>query len=73
MAKGRSKIGVVRGMTRNQKRKKAYADKAASGRNQKGTGKHAAAKSRRRVRIVGTAVHVRPCGNHACKPCRVVA
>lgn len=61
-------------MTRNQKRKVAYAARASEEQRSSGRqGKHAQAKARRAVRLVGTRVHRRPCGNHACRPCRLIA
>lgn len=74
--KSRSRLGSKKaGSTRNQKRKAAYAALAAEQQrsNSSGPGKHARAKARRAVKLVGTRVHRRPCGNHACKPCRLLA
>ena len=61
-------------MTRNQKRKVAYAARASEEQRSSGRqGKHARAKAHRTVKLVGTRIHRRPCGNHACGPCRLIA
>ena len=63
--KGRSRLGAKRGLTKNQKRKAAYAAKAA---HQMGSNvRHT--KIRRASRLVGMAVHRVPCGNVACRLC----
>lgn len=67
--KGRSKRGKVRGLTKNQARKAAYAARAKSdqeARRQSGTvGKHVL--KRAKSRKVCTRVHRHPCGNPACR------
>ena len=68
--KGRSKRGKVRGLTRNQARKAAYAARSKAEqevRRQSGVvGKHVRKASARKV---GTRVHRHPCGNPACREC----
>lgn len=69
----RSGLGKKAGSTKNQRRKAEYkrlAEEAAIRNRAHGViGKHARAKSKRIARLVGTAVHTRPCGNIACKEC----
>lgn len=71
----RSKLGRKNaGMTKNQRRKLEYKRQAAEDADRRakggGIGKHARRKLKRKVRLVGTAVHRVPCGNYACVPCR---
>ena len=69
----RSKLGKKADSTKNQRRKAEYARLAAEQAMQKRAhgivGKHARSKARKMKRLVGTAVHARPCGNIACKEC----
>lgn len=74
MKKGRSGKKNL-GLTRNQRRKQEYAAKAAAEATERrrsgAVGKHA--RDTKSVRLVGSAIHQRPCGNHACEPCRDMA
>lgn len=69
----RSRVGKKAGSTKNQRRKAEYrrlAEEAAMRNRAHGiVGKHARTKSKRSAKLVGTAVHARPCGNIACKEC----
>lgn len=73
MKTSRSKLGAkAAGLTKNQKRKAAYAAKAKTEqteRRQGKLGKHIQRKSARAARLVGSAKHFVPCGNHACQSC----
>jgi len=63
--KGRSKRGKIRGLTKNQSRKAAYAATAAADREaRRQTGMVAST-----TKQIHTHVHRRPCGNPACRGC----
>lgn len=70
----RSALGKKAGSTRNQRRKAEYKRKAEEQAQKSGragyVGKHAKNRLKRKCRLVGTAVHRVPCGNHACLSCR---
>ena len=67
-SKGRSG-NKDRGLTRNQKRKAAYAEKAKAEQHNRQHGKRAATGSA--AQPLGLRVHGEPCGNPACTKCFV--
>jgi hypothetical protein len=67
--KTKRRSGVARGNlkeTKNQKRKRDYADKAKALRSNS-VGKRNTSSGK--LKLVGVSKHVRPCGNVACKEC----